>query len=246
LFILAPAKLNLLLKVFSQREDNYHELFTLYQLVAWGDIVSLTPSSVATSIDISGDYAADVPKGECLKENLLWRAWELMAREASQQKAKFKIGLKKNIPVGSGLGGGSSDAAALLKMLRLIWLPHMPIERLAELCLDLGADVPLFVKGFSSWAGSVGEKLGPDYLSSYYYLLFSPAIQSSTAKLFNNLAANRTNVHNDRSRPTSIELSNKAGEDKTGEDKAGGDKNCWLNDSEPNDFMIPFNTHVSY
>ena len=194
---LAPAKLNLYLKVLGQREDKYHDLLTLYQLVSLNDIIWVKHSSTsATNLTVSGPYASQVPRNDELKNNLLFKGYSLFAEEIKDAGFKLpplEIGLEKNIPAGAGLGGGSSDAACLLKMLRLLFAPDMPLGRLTELGRMLGADIPVFICGFSSWGRGIGDLLSPCHLSEHHYLLFCPELHSSSADLYAFLAEQRQN-----------------------------------------------------
>ncbi len=199
---LAPAKLNLFLHILSKRADNYHNLLTLFQLLNWGDKVTLSLTSSPTQINFSGKYSsmlpvlpthAVLPQGDNSSNNLVHRALQLMQKELAPPKhlANVNIHIEKNIPIGAGLGGGSSDAAALLRILRLLWKPQMPIDDLAQLGATLGADVPLFVRGFSAVGQGIGDALTPFNIPRRYYVLICPNIQSSTAELFNELDQHR-------------------------------------------------------
>ena len=199
---LAPAKLNLFLRILDKRADNYHNLFTLFQLLNWGDKVTLSLTSSPTQISFSGEYSAMLsmlpthsvlPQGDNSSNNLVHRALQLMQKELAPPKhlANVNIHIEKNIPIGAGLGGGSSDAAALLRILRLLWKPQMPLDDLAQLGATLGADVPLFVRGFSAVGQGIGDVLTPFNIPRRYYVLICPNIQSSTAELFNELDKHR-------------------------------------------------------
>ena len=193
---LAPAKLNLFLHILSKRADNYHNLLTLFQLLNWGDKVTLSLTSSPTQISFSGKYSSMphiLPQGDNSSDNLVHRALRLMQKELAPLKylANVNIHIEKNIPIGAGLGGGSSDAAALLRILRLLWKPQMPLDDLAQLGATLGADVPLFVRGFSAVGQGIGDVLTPFNIPRRYYVLICPNIQSSTAELFNELAQRR-------------------------------------------------------
>ena len=194
---LAPAKLNLFLNILDKRADNYHNLFTLFQLLNWGDKVTLSLTSSASNISFSGEYSAKLlmlPHEDNSKDNLVHCALRLMQKELAPPKylAKVNIHIEKNIPIGAGLGGGSSNAAALLRILRLLWKPQMPTDDLAQLGATLGADVPLFVRGFSAVGQGIGDVLTPFNIPRRYYVLICPNIQSSTAELFNELEQRRT------------------------------------------------------
>lgn len=183
---LAPAKLNLFLHILDKRNDGYHNLLSALQLLDWGDVVSLYLTKDDTQIKVHGEHSHKVPQGKQKKHNLAYRALELMRKECRPPKdiRNANINIKKNIPVGAGLGGGSSDAAAVLRILRLLWKPQMPVDELAQLGEQLGADIPFFVKGFSSFAKGIGEHLIRFNIPSRYYLVIYPYIHSSTAELF--------------------------------------------------------------
>lgn len=232
----SPAKINLLLKVLGRREDGYHNLVTLYQLLSWGDKITLFPSTAATEIILSGPYADQVPQKDNLVDNLVWRAWELMKQELGRPQGNLRIELHKNIPAGSGLGGGSSNAATLMKMLRLLWSPDMPLKILAEMGASLGADVPVFIYGQTSLAQGKGDIIQPLFLPRHYYLVFAPEIHSPTQLLFDNLAQDREqNTQSDYdAMEASIIKEIHKGLDTRLKDTDLND--YWLNMEEPNDF----------
>ncbi|HET6545768.1 MAG TPA: 4-(cytidine 5'-diphospho)-2-C-methyl-D-erythritol kinase [Rhodanobacteraceae bacterium] len=173
----APAKLNLFLHVVGRRSDGYHLLQTCFQLVDWGDELRLRirqDGLIRHTEPVCG-IAAD---GElCLRA-------AAALRRATGCRPGVDIALKKRIPVGGGLGGGSSDAATVLVVLNALWATGLEQEALCELALGLGADVPLFVRGRSAWAEGVGEVLTPIDLPERWYLLVDPGIRVSSAELF--------------------------------------------------------------
>lgn len=233
---LAPAKLNLLLKVFDKRRDNYHNILSLYQLISWQDIISISRSST-TTITVSGPYAEQVPQGQNIEHNLLWRAYQLMHDEADKLNIELpplSISLQKNIPIGAGLGGGSSDAASIMKMLRILWLPQMPLSRLLELGASLGADIPVFIRGFSAWTGGIGEQLLPQPLNKYHYLVFSPSIHSNTKELFAKL-----DNHKDNSRAPYSDIYKGGGNIADMENLPSATAWLNMNTDEANDFFHP-------
>lgn len=215
-----------MLKVLSKRQDNYHNLVTLYQLLSWGDRVSISPASRDTYISVTGPYADQVPQGDNQQDNLAWRAWHLMAKELSCLNKKINIELHKNIPAGSGLGGGSSNAATLMRMLRLLWRPDMPLDDLADMGSSLGADVPVFIHGRSALASGVGDKLVPVILPQNYYLIFCPDIHSSTALLFGDLAKERQGHQSDYD-DAEVSITQEIKQDNM----------AWLEMDNPNDFL---------
>lgn len=173
----APAKLNLFLHVCGQRTDGYHELQTLFQLTDFCDELVIEPNPDGT-IERSGGLD-DVPA----ESDLVVRAARLLQSESGCRQGA-RITLKKNIPAGAGLGGGSSDAATVLLVLNALWGCDLSTNELASLGLKLGADVPLFVKGHTALAEGVGEILHPVDLGEQHYVLVQMPVHISTAELF--------------------------------------------------------------
>lgn len=173
----APAKLNLFLHIVGRRSDGYHLLQTVFQLLDWGDTVRLRTRS-------DGEIARsnDVP-GVAPESDLCLRAAHAL-REHSGSRMGVDIALDKRIPLGGGLGGGSSDAATVLVALNDLWSAGLSPDELAGIALDLGADVPVFVRGYSAWAEGVGEKLTPIALRQRHYVIVDPGISVATAALF--------------------------------------------------------------
>lgn len=173
----APAKLNLFLHVVGRREDGYHELSTAFQFLDLEDRLTFTPRD-----DGEIRLVEDLP-GVAAKGNLVWRAARRLAAEAPAP-AGVDIRLDKRIPMGGGLGGGSSDAATTLVALNRIWRAGLDEERLAALALTLGADVPVFVRGAAAYAEGVGEKLVPQAFEEPWYVVIDPGVAVSTAAVF--------------------------------------------------------------
>ena len=173
----APAKLNLMLNITSQREDGYHELQTVFQFLDYGDSLTFNPRADGQIHRVSGN---DEIKAD---EDIV-----VLAATALQQKYGVSQGvdifIQKKLPVGAGLGGGSSDAATTLHALNQIWGLGLKTQELAELGLKLGADVPVFVNGFSAFAEGVGEQLHPVELKQPWYLVITPHVHVSTAEIF--------------------------------------------------------------
>jgi 4-diphosphocytidyl-2-C-methyl-D-erythritol kinase len=173
----APAKLNLFLRIVGRRADGYHELQTAFQLLDWGDTVRLRPRSDAQLRLLRG------APGVTADQDLVLRAARLL-----QSQMEVPLGadlwVEKRIPSGAGLGGGSSDAASVLVGLDALWGLGLGEDRLAELGLRLGADVPVFVRGRSAWAEGVGERLQPLALPQRWFLLLLPEAHVATAELF--------------------------------------------------------------
>ena len=174
----APAKLNLFLRVTGRRMDGYHELQSVFRLLDWGDTILLRPR-LDGRILRQGGGAPGVRESE----DLAVRAAQLL-QTATNCVQGADIVVEKRIPVGAGLGGGSSDAAAVLAALDALWGLGLGRERLAELGLRLGADVPVFVHGRNAWAEGVGERLTPVELPPAWYLLLDPGVHAATAELF--------------------------------------------------------------
>jgi 4-diphosphocytidyl-2-C-methyl-D-erythritol kinase len=173
----APAKLNLFLHVVGRRSDGYHLLETVFRFVDYGDTVTLTRQ--ADGVVVREYDNLDIPESV----DLCLRAARLLQSETGTA-CGVSIGLEKRLPLGGGLGGGSSDAASVLLGLNQLWELHLPRQRLQELALQLGADVPVFIFGESAFAQGIGEKLQPVRLDSAWYLVLVPDVHVSTPKIF--------------------------------------------------------------
>ena len=173
----APAKLNLFLHVTGRRSDGYHTLQTLFQFLDHGDTLDFTLREDG-QVNLLGDLPG-VPRDD----NLVIRAARLL-QSISGTPLGADITLHKRLPMGGGIGGGSSDAATTLLGLDRLWRTEAGIDRLAELGLSLGADVPVFVRGRAAWAEGVGEQLQPVELDEPWYLVVVPPCQVSTAEIF--------------------------------------------------------------
>lgn len=173
----APAKLNLFLHVTGRRPDGYHTLQTLFQFLDVGDELRF---------DVTGDgriARAQVLPGVPEDRDLCVRAARLL-QAASGTTQGVVIHLDKRLPLGGGLGGGSSDAATTLLALNELWGCGLAPEALAALGLKLGADVPVFVHGHAAWAEGVGEVLTPAEPAERWVLVLVPAVSVSTAEVF--------------------------------------------------------------
>jgi len=174
----SPAKLNLFLYITGRRDNGYHELQTLFQFVDFGDELSITAHQRSNQITIS----PQIP-GVATEDNLIWKA-----ATALQQYAKTNFGadieLKKVLPMGGGIGGGSSNAATVLVALNYLWQLGFSDDQLAEIGLKLGADVPVFVRGFSAFAEGVGEQLHPANPEEKWYLVVKPQVSIATVDIF--------------------------------------------------------------
>ncbi|WP_394213608.1 4-(cytidine 5'-diphospho)-2-C-methyl-D-erythritol kinase [Enterovibrio calviensis] len=173
----SPAKLNLFLYVTGQRENGYHDLQTLFQFLDYGDTLHITPNET-DKITLSPDI-----EGVAVEDNLIYRAaMTLKAQSGSKQGAHIHI--EKILPMGGGLGGGSSNAATTLVALNHLWNTALSSDELADLGLALGADVPVFVRGVTAFAEGVGEVLQPAYAEEKWYLVAKPDVSIATAKIF--------------------------------------------------------------
>ena len=173
----APAKINLFLHVVGQREDGMHLLQTVFQLLDFGDELDFEAASRG-QIELD----CNLP-GVAAEDNLVVRAARAL-REFAGTTAGAQIRLRKSIPAGGGLGGGSSDAATTLLALNRLWGCGLDIDTLATLGVGLGADVPVFVRGHSAWAEGIGERLTPLHLEPRCYLVIFPGCPVNTAAIF--------------------------------------------------------------
>jgi 4-diphosphocytidyl-2-C-methyl-D-erythritol kinase len=173
----APAKLNLFLHVTGRRPDGYHELQTLFQLIDLCDTISIRVSEDGRIQRPAG------PAGVDPDSDLTVRAAKAL-QAATGCGAGASIRIAKRIPLGGGLGGGSSDAATVLLALNHLWRCGLSIDELARLGLPLGADVPVFVRGSSAWAEGVGERLVPVELPEHWYVVIHPGVAVPTRDVF--------------------------------------------------------------
>ncbi|MDH4569411.1 4-(cytidine 5'-diphospho)-2-C-methyl-D-erythritol kinase [Pseudomonas sp. BN414] len=173
----APAKLNLMLHILGRRADGYHELQTLFQFLDHGDELGF-----ALRDDGEIHLRTDVP-GVPHDSNLIVRAARKLQAE-SGCRFGADIWLEKRLPMGGGIGGGSSDAATTLLALDRLWNLDWSEDRLASLGLALGADVPVFVRGRAAFAEGVGEQLTPVELPEPWFLVAVPQVFVSTAEVF--------------------------------------------------------------
>ncbi|KMN81719.1 4-diphosphocytidyl-2C-methyl-D-erythritol kinase [Chromobacterium sp. LK11] len=177
----APAKLNLLLHVVGKRPDGYHLLETVFRFIDFNDTVSL-------ALRDDGRVVLETPiAGVDPEQDLTVRAARLLQAHAACRQG-VGIRLDKKIPMGGGLGGGSSDAATVLLALNRMWGLNLPRAVLQELGLKLGADVPVFIFGRSALATGVGEKLNEIKLKPAWYVVIHPQVQVPTGKVFQNFS----------------------------------------------------------
>ncbi|WP_405601272.1 MULTISPECIES: 4-(cytidine 5'-diphospho)-2-C-methyl-D-erythritol kinase [unclassified Pseudoalteromonas] len=175
--VIAPAKLNLFLHINGRRADGYHELETLFTFLNFGDELSFELTSTPTIL-VTGD-TKDIP----LNDNLIYKA-ALLLQTQNKSQLGVKINLIKRLPMGGGVGGGSSDAATTLLALNKLWNINSSVDELADLGLQLGADVPVFIRGQSAIAHGIGEKLQHVELEQKWYCVVHPNQHVSTAKIF--------------------------------------------------------------
>lgn len=183
----APAKLNLFLHVVGRRDDGYHLLQTVFRFIDLNDTLHFTvrnDGQVCRSNEIDG-----VPQ----EQDLCVRAAKLLQQETGC-KLGVEITVEKRIPMGGGLGGGSSDAATTLLALNRLWDLHLPRERLMQLGLRLGADVPVFVFGENAFAEGVGERLQAYPLPDAWYVVLSPPVHVPTAQIFTHPELTRNTI----------------------------------------------------
>ena len=173
----APAKLNLFLHVVDRRADGYHLLQTLFRFVGYGDSLRFSPRE-----DGQVTLARPLP-GVPPETDLTVRAARLLQAETGSRQG-VEIHIEKRLPMGGGLGGGSSDAATVLLALNHLWQLGLPRQRLQALGLSLGADVPVFVFGRNAFAEGVGEALQPVDLPPCWYVVLEPPVQVPTAAIF--------------------------------------------------------------
>ncbi|MFT2090639.1 4-(cytidine 5'-diphospho)-2-C-methyl-D-erythritol kinase [Paraglaciecola sp. 2405UD69-4] len=177
----SPAKLNLFLHINGQYENGYHQLQSLFQLLDFGD-------ELAFEVNNSGKvHLANPIEGVPDSDNLIIKAALLLKQTAPSPEAErfgCTIYLKKKLPMGGGIGGGSSNAATTLLVLNHLWKCNLDLDTLAKLGLSLGADVPIFIYGKTAFAEGVGEKLNFTSVPSSYYLVVFPNCHVSTADIF--------------------------------------------------------------
>lgn len=179
----SPAKLNLFLYITGQRADGYHTLQTLFQFLDYGDTIDIAPRG-------DGEIRLLTPvEGVAHEDNLIVRAARLLMKVASEsnrlpQGSGADISIEKRLPMGGGLGGGSSNAATVLVALNHLWQCGLSVDELAALGLTLGADVPVFARGHAAFAEGVGEILTPVEPEEKWYLVAHPGVSIPTPVIF--------------------------------------------------------------
>ena len=176
---LAPAKINLFLHIIGQRADGYHSLQSVFQLLDFYDTIHLKPTQTGEIKRVND--IANVPANR----DLCVRA-ALALQQVTGCAQGVEIAVEKRIPMGGGLGGGSSDAATVLLALNHLWKTHLSREELMQIGLKLGADVPIFIFGQNAWAEGIGEQLTPITLPTRYYVVLTPNVHVSTRDIFAN------------------------------------------------------------
>ncbi len=183
LTLLSPAKLNLFLHITGRRDNGYHELQTLFQLLDWGDQLQFTANH-------SGEITLECDLAIPPHDNLVMRA----ARLLQHGSLGAHIVLHKRIPTGAGLGGGSSNAGTTLLALNYLWQLGHSRTRLQALGAQLGADVPVFAGARTAWAEGIGERLTPLDLPERWYLIVVPQCHVSTAEIFSHRQLTRNSI----------------------------------------------------
>ena len=181
--VASPAKLNLFLHITGRRENGYHELQSIFQLIDLYDWLEFTPIEL-NEIQINGLNNVD------LQQNLIFKATEIL-KPYAKKPTGLNISIEKNIPMGAGLGGGSSNAATTLIMVNNLWQCGLTIEQLADLGVKLGADVPIFVHGLNAWAEGIGEHLTFIDLDQKKFIVLKPDCFISTQLLFSQKSLTR-------------------------------------------------------
>ena len=180
----APAKLNLFLHVVGRRQDGYHLLQTAFRFIDYGDELSFV-------VRADGAIRRTTPmQGVPAEQDLSVRAARALQEETGCREGA-DIGIVKRLPMGAGLGGGSSDAATTLIVLNRLWHTGLPRDRLQQLALKLGADVPVFVFGRNAFAEGIGERLQALPLPPAWYLILVPELAVSTAEIFSSAELTR-------------------------------------------------------
>ncbi len=181
----APAKINLFLHILGRRPNGYHEMQSLVVFSAFGDEIEAAPASDLTLTLIGARAAAIASVANA--DNLVIRAAKLLRERAGKTSLGARITLRKEIPTGAGLGGGSSDAAATLKLLNALWDVNLPLAALEEIGLSLGADVPVCLRASPTLVGGIGEVLVPCRVPPLWLVLAFTGTEMPTAPVFKDL-----------------------------------------------------------
>ncbi|QRN41409.1 MAG: 4-(cytidine 5'-diphospho)-2-C-methyl-D-erythritol kinase [Neisseriaceae bacterium] len=180
-YYLSPAKINLYLHIKGRRSDGYHLIESIFSLINLFDVLEIktTFNNEINLISSNQEIAT--------QDNLILKAAHMLKNKTGS-KYGANITLNKNIPIGAGLGGGSSNAATTLVALNYLWQTHLSISELREIGLELGADIPFFILGENALVSGIGEILTPIKLAKSYYVIVFPNISISTKKIFQALA----------------------------------------------------------
>ena len=188
--LFSPAKINLFLRITKRRDDGFHELASLFQTIAFGDSLKVTP---LPSTAIEDEIFCTDPTVPCDERNLVWKAAELF-RKKTGNKQKFSIDLRKEVPAGAGLGGGSGNAATMLWAANKICGEDRPDSDLLEWSGDIGSDISFFFSGGTAYCtgrGEIVEDMPPALPSGYPIVLVKPALPLSTAAVYGKLDVSR-------------------------------------------------------
>lgn len=190
---LAPAKINLFLHILGRRPDGYHEMQSLVVFSAFGDEIEAAPASDLT-LTLIGSRAAAIAS-VVNEDNLVIRAARLLRARAAKPSLGARITLRKEIPAGAGLGGGSSDAAVTLKLLNALWGLNLPLAELEAIGLSLGADVPVCLRASTTLVGGIGEALTPCNVPPLWFVLAFTGTEMPTAPVFKALKREEWSAH---------------------------------------------------
>ena len=183
LILPAPAKLNLFLHITGRRDDGYHLLQTVFQFLDYSDVIELNLREDSLIRRLAAPDSVDALQDIPEESDLCIRAARLLQSRTSTNSGA-EITLHKKLPIGGGIGGGSSDAATVLHGLNVLWGCQLSNTELSEIGLELGADVPVFIHGNSAWAEGVGEQLIPIELEENWFVVIRPNVSVSTAEIF--------------------------------------------------------------
>ena len=197
----APAKLNLFLHVVGRRDDGYHLLQTAFTFIDRRDFLSFAPRRDGEIVRVAG------PSEIIADDDLCVRAARLL-QSITKTRFGVSIELEKHLPLGAGLGGGSSDAATTLIVLNRLWNLDLRREALQEIGLELGADVPVFIFGRSAFAEGIGEKFAPIEVAKAWYVVLTPAVHVPTKDIFADAELTRDSIPIKMSDFSSAELRN--------------------------------------
>ena len=185
----SPAKVNLRLDILKRRDDGYHEIRTIFQKISLHDMLSFSLKK-EKGVSITTDHP-DLPVG---KKNLVYRAAQMILKKSDYQGG-LRIQIRKKIPLGAGLGGGSSNAATVLKALNRLLKIDLPAQELMKMGLSIGADVPFFFLKGPAMATGIGEKLKKIELPDLWYVLINPKFEVSTRWAYQNFMLTKRHFH---------------------------------------------------